>query len=147
MNAKAHKLWPVSDEETALLNSFAEADLNDVAKGDFSQLSAPILVAAATLEQFDEFVFSNGLSCSEVRRFRSYHRERTQPAGKILIQLPFYYDDPNTAEAVEQWVNDERWTVHVDEPLPMIMRPAWFWYFVLIVIAIIWIAAAMMFKK
>jgi hypothetical protein len=124
-----------------------EADLNNVARGDFSGMQSPILIAAATLEQFDEFVFSNGLTCSQVRRFRDYRDHQTAPVGKILIKLPFYYDDDATAAAVEKWVNDERWTVQLDEPFPMILRPSWFWYFVLIVIAIIWIAVAMMFKK
>jgi hypothetical protein len=77
-----------------------EADLNNVARGDFAGLQDPIIIAAATQEQFDEFVFMNGLVCSQVRRFCDYQDYRTAPMNKILILLPFHYDHEPTAAAV-----------------------------------------------
>lgn len=118
-----------------------EAPLLEIASGNFANMSAPILIAAATLEQFEEFVFSNGLCCSECRRFRGYKRFEQCAPNKVLILLPFFYDDPETDDAVEDWVDAERYTCHMDEPIPLIVRSVYFWMFVLIVIAATWAAA------
>ena len=121
--------------------SFAETDMDNVARGNFAGLTMPILVAAATQEQFEAFVSQNGLTCSEVRRFRTFEYHDSEPLNKIIILLPFHYDDPTTERAVAKWVDADRYTVHLGQPVPMIMKPAWFWYFVLIVIALTWFFA------
>lgn len=126
--------------ETLTIDMEAEADLNAVANGDFNELSLPILVAAATLEQFEEFVFSNGLTFAECRRFRTYGRHDDSPDSKILLLLPYYHEDPTTDEAVEQWVVADRYTVALDEPRPLV-RPAVFWCFCASVITVTLLAA------
>jgi len=96
-----------------------EADLLAVAGRDFANLTRPILVAAATAEQFDDFVWEEALICSEVRRFRRIEELRGCPEEKILLVLPGYYHDAKTAAAVEWWVDaEDRYTVHLDHPLP-----------------------------
>ena len=118
-----------------------EAPLAEIASGNLSAMSSPILIAAATLEQFEEFVFSNGLSCVECRRFRNYSRHQACRPDKVLILLPFFYDDPETDAAVDEWVEADRYTVRMDEPMPLIVRSVYFWMFVLIVIALTWAGA------
>lgn len=100
-----------------------EADLRAVANHDFSRLAPPLLIAAATRAQFDEFVWRQALVCSEVRRFREMRHHRRHPEGKILILLPGYHRDFQTAAAVDWWVNDQdRYTVQLDAPRPLITR-------------------------
>jgi len=93
-----------------------EADLTAVANGDLSALSQPILVAAASAAQYEEFIWEEALLCTEVRRFRAY-----PPApcaeGKILLLLPGYDYDAKTNHAVDRWVNQEdRYTVQLNSP-------------------------------
>jgi hypothetical protein len=95
-----------------------EADLGNVADCDFSNLASPILVAAATREQFDRFVFRNGLTCSEVRRFREFAPHVQDPPGKILVILPMAYQDDATEKAITAWVDADRYTVNLDAPWP-----------------------------
>lgn len=85
-----------------------EAPLQAVASGDFSGLSYPLLVAASCMQQLDEFVWKEGLICTEVKRFKEArwdfeHFER----GKILILLPGWHECPDTACLVDGWVNVE----------------------------------------
>jgi hypothetical protein len=99
-----------------------EADLTTVASGDLAGLSMPILVAAATWEQFDEFVWEQALFCSEVRRYR-HLGDMGLDEGKILLLLPGYEHDEQTADAVDLWVNHEdRYTAQLDSPQPGITK-------------------------
>lgn len=100
-----------------------ETDLTAVADGDFSGMATPLLVAAGSRSQFDEFVWEEALMCSEVRRFREVSHHRKHPEGKILLLLPGYHADAQTAAAVEWWVNGEdRYTVQLNGPRPCIER-------------------------
>lgn len=109
----------------------AEADLMAVANGDFSRLSSPILVACRNQEQFEDFVWKNGLMCSEVRRVgRSFsvltrHRLDCSPPGKILLLLPKWDQNHYTAELVNWWVYEQdRYTVQLRAPRPLVSKPA-----------------------
>jgi hypothetical protein len=96
-----------------------EVDLTTVAKGDFSKLSQPLIIAAASRDQFDAFLWREALICHEVRRFRDPSHHRCHPENKILLLLPGYEIDPKTAGAVEWWVNQEdRYTVQLNRPEP-----------------------------
>lgn len=106
-----------------------EADLVTVARGDFSGLSSPILVACRDQNQFDEFCFREGLICSEVRRFQSGRwNPQVYRADKILILLPDWWDHLPTRKSVEQWVNQlDRYTVEFRAPHPFRYARAWGW--------------------
>lgn len=117
-----------------------EADLTTVAEGDFSRLSMPLLVAAASKKQLEDFVFRNGLMCTEVRRFQAVGSICANlPAGKILLLLPQYHLDPATEEAVEWWVDGEdRYTVELPGPLPALSAKSRFWRMALVVLLVLW---------
>lgn len=96
-----------------------EAPLSEVAAGDFAGLEEPYLVAAACQEQFETFIFSEGLVCSEVRRLIGDRRRFAEmPDEKILLLLSGWHTSPATAALVEWWVNDlDRYTVDLPGPL------------------------------
>lgn len=98
-----------------------EADLHAVARGDFSRLAAPLLIAAGSSSQYDEFLWSEGLLHAEARRFREPAHHRGHPENKILLVLPGYELDAKTAGAVEWWVaHEDRYTAQLDRPRPAI---------------------------
>lgn len=102
-----------------------EADLLTVADHDFSGLCSPILVACRDQEQLDEFIFREGLMCSEVRRFRhGRYNPSAYPKNKILILLPDWQDHFPTSELVHRWVNiEDRYTVQLNSPKPIRRKP------------------------
>lgn len=106
-----------------------EADLVTVARGNFSALSSPILVACRDQKQFEEFCFREGLICSEVRRFQlGRWNPKAYRADKVLILLPAWWDHLQTRKAVEQWVNQlDRYTVELSAPRPIRKARAWGW--------------------
>ena len=113
-----------------LENQFApEADLITVARGDFSKLSAPLLVACRDHEQFEEFCFREGLICSEVRRIqKGRYNPNHFPASKILLLLPEWWEHPRTDAAVNEWVKNDRYTVALRGPRPVVSAArAWVW--------------------
>ncbi len=101
-----------------------EADLRGVANGDFSNLSWPILIAAADKEQFEDFIWEQVLVCHEVRRLAGPREKLAAfPESKILITLPGWQNDTRTASLVEWWVNDcDRYTVAMTSPTPTIYQ-------------------------
>jgi len=108
------------------LENGPEALLDRVAVGDFGELKWPILVAARSRLQYEEFVYKNGLLCCEVRRFfgRAEFFAGSDP-GKILLLLPDCQDDAATGELVRWWVEDEdRYTVQIDTISPWLMGRA-----------------------
>ena len=103
-----------------------ETRMARVAGGDFSDLTWPILVAAKSRHQLDEFIYQNGLLCCEVRRFlgRPDFFERSAP-DKILLLLPDCQADPATKVLVRWWVEDlDRYTVQIDSLNPWLMGRA-----------------------
>lgn len=104
-----------------------EIPLAHVAAGSFDELSWPILVAAACQEQYEDFVFTEGLICSETRRFvgspESFRgNRRYDHPGKILLLLPGWEQSPSTELLVDWWVKNDRYTVQLDAPLSPEMR-------------------------
>lgn len=99
-----------------------EAPFAAVVRGDFSGLSTPILVAAYSEKQFEQFVYQNGLLCSEVRRFQGYQARLTEwPENKVLLLLPGWSQCSRAAEAVLHWVNvQDRHTCQLTGPKPHI---------------------------
>ncbi len=96
-----------------------EVTTEDILAGNLSDLSEPILVACRDWVQFDEFVFREGLICSEVQRFKRSHLNWVFPSEKVLLILPGWDEDESTKYAVEQWVNQhDRYTVTLEVPLP-----------------------------
>ena len=72
-----------------------EADMVDVANGDFSGLSEPILVACRDQEQLEAFIWKNALFCLEVRRLQGMRTVLSKfPENKILLILPGCWEDP-----------------------------------------------------
>lgn len=118
------------DWSVDIYHSTPEADLTAVAGGDFSKLSAPILVACRDQEQFEEFCFREGLMCSEVRRFQKGRYNPDQfPPSKILLLLPGWGDHARTYAAVAEWVLPmDRYTVALRGPRPVNRKVrAWGW--------------------
>lgn len=100
-----------------------ECALRDVANGDFRGMSLPLLVAAASSSQFEEFIWREALICCEVRRFRDPLFHGNHPENKILLLLPGCHADPRTSAAVDWWVNHEdRYTVQLTSPRPAIEK-------------------------
>lgn len=103
-----------------------EADLRTIAAGDFSALSTPILVAAASMKQFNQFIWNEGLICSHVHRFQKVSDLWTAqfPENKILLLLPGYHADAATYQAVTLWVDAcDRYTVELLSPWPDQFKP------------------------
>lgn len=100
-----------------------ETSMLEVADGDFSGLSQPLLVAAGTRKQFEDFMWENALVCSECRRVSNYMRPMDFPENKIMILLPGCETHLETAGVVERWVDQEdRYTVQLDYPRPCIEK-------------------------
>lgn len=103
----------------------AEADFAKVARSDFSEMAFPILVACYDDEQFQQFIFRNGLMCSEVRRFRSAKVvDRVYPPDKILLLLPGWDEDAATQKAADHWIlEQDRYTCALSGPKPPSRKP------------------------
>jgi hypothetical protein len=109
----------------ASLAAVPESPLDLVARGDFSKLSLPILVAAMTAADVDAFRERHGLLAFEVRRYRepmcykwlkdAIGRDIDLLEGRVLLLLPGWDEDPSTCQAVLHWVRSDRYTVEMDE--------------------------------
>jgi hypothetical protein len=97
-----------------------EDDMERVARThDFSKLSLPLLVASHDKEQFEEFIFREGLMCSEVRRIDTLALDALDrfPANKILLLLPRWQECPNTKRQADHWIFKlDRYTVQLSRP-------------------------------
>lgn len=100
-----------------------EADLVAVANHDFRGLATPLLVACRDQEQLTEFVFREGLMCSEVKRLAPPphgSKNYNYPVNKILILLPEWFEDRATSILVDRWVGiEDRYTVQLNSPRPV----------------------------
>ncbi len=108
-----------------IANSTApEAAHARLVRGDFSRLSLPILVAAESQKQLEEFCWKHALIAEEVRRFQGYQeRFNTYPENKVLLLLPGWSHSARTAEAVCHWVNvEDRHTCQLTHPAPSFKR-------------------------
>lgn len=96
----------------------AEADLDDVALGDFSGLSQPLLVACACDSQFEDFCWREALICTEIERIEKVRPAQIDsfPKGKILLLLPGWHLDRRVEKLVSSWVDREGYTVALDSP-------------------------------
>ena len=100
--------------------SAPEASIAAVLSGNLSGLSEPLLIAAASYEQYDQFVWREGLVCTEARRFREpSSRHSPYRDDKILLILPGYENDAKTAVAVARWIEEHRHYVFLSEPYLM----------------------------
>ncbi len=100
-----------------------ETDLVAVANHDFNGLSMPILVACYDRAQLEEFVFREGLMCSEVRRLDAKTAQLDFPEEKILILLPAWEEHRATKDLVDRWIFvKDRYTVTLRTPRPLINR-------------------------
>jgi hypothetical protein len=97
----------------ASLSAAPESPLDLVARGDFSKLSLPILVAAGSARDIESFRDRHGMLDCEVRRYRKVMDQ--VPDNKVLILLPGWEDHRPTDLAVLQWVRADRYTVEMDD--------------------------------
>lgn len=125
-----------------------EAPLHRVAQGDYRHMRQPLLIAAETPDQFQEFAWQQGLLTAELRRFEGSPRKFADcPRDKILILLPGWEDHPPTFALVQWWVNDQdRYTVQLDAPLSTTQKTLRnSWLLMLVVCLIIWSYVAYLF--
>lgn len=96
-----------------------EADMEQIArKHDFSKLSLPILVACKNDEQFHEFVFREGLMCSEVKRLQGKCEDLAKyPENKIVLLLPRWEEHRYTKDLADHWIFKlDRYTCQLRKP-------------------------------
>jgi hypothetical protein len=124
-----------------------EAPLTAVARGDFSGLSCPILVAAPSTQVVEEFREQYALASCEVRRYRrNFPYEWAPREDKILLLLPGWSNDPKTRAAVAAWVNQDRYTVEFEAAASPPDRRAGLWI-VFALSAAVWGAVVWFFTR
>ena len=117
--------------------------MRQVANHDFSGLSMPILVACYSKEQFEDFVFREGLMCSEVRRLKGKREDfKHLPENKILLLLPGWDRNPPTKDLADWWIfMQDRYTCYLRAPRPVIDKKRFPMWEILAVSGILWMLA------
>lgn len=82
-----------------------EAPLHDVAAGNLDGLPRPILVAAFSEKEFDEFCEVFGLGVGALRAVPSY-RWWSWSISKVVVHTPNAHRDPETLKFLNYWIYD-----------------------------------------
>lgn len=111
--------------KTASMNMGPECPLAKVARGDFYAMATPLLIAAANQEQYDEFLWREGLIFTEAMRITGtgLGKHKHWPQDKILLLLPDWHLCRSTECSVQWWVEvKDGYTVQLTSPISQRQR-------------------------